>query len=123
MRDNPGRWLIGYGLFLLAMGTAGYLWNPEKAVTALLSGSAFGGLSMLWGWLCLRGSAWSRWAALTTTGLLVVVFCWRATVGWMAVAAGAPEKRVPAILITAMGLASLAMLSRLINRPGRRRPD
>lgn len=120
MRDNLGNWLIRYGLFLVAMGMAGYLSNPAKAVTALISGSVFGGLSILWGWLCRRGVDWARWAALVTTGLLLAVFCWRATASWMAYAGGASAKLVPAILITAMGLASAAMLKHLFDGTVRR---
>ena len=31
-----GKWMMGYGAFLVAMGLAGYLSNPDKAVTALI---------------------------------------------------------------------------------------
>ena len=110
MTTNLGKWMMGYGAFLVAMGLAGYLSNPEKAVTALMSGGLFGSLSILWGWLMHRGWSWSRWAALATTGLLTAVFAWRATVSWTAVAEGHPDKWVAAVLISAMGLASLAML-------------
>ena len=108
-----GKWMMGYGAFLVAMGLAGYLSNPDKAVTALMSGGLFGGLSILWGWLMHAGQCWSRWAALATTGLLTAVFTWRATVSWTAVAEGHPDKWVAALLISAMGLASLAMLGLL----------
>jgi uncharacterized membrane protein (UPF0136 family) len=114
MKTKLSRWLFAYGLFLMAMGVAGYLSNPEKAATALKSGGLFGGLSMLWGWLMSRGIGWSRWAAGATTTLLVIVFAWRATVSWMAFAGGASEKLVAAVLITLMGLASLAMLKLLL---------
>ncbi len=102
--------MIGYGLFLILMGVVGYLSNPEKAATALMSGGTFGALGMLWGWLMSRGVAWSRWAAVATTSLLSVVFAWRASVGWMAFAGGAPEKLPAAILITMIGAASVTML-------------
>jgi len=113
------RWTIAYGLFLIACGVAGYLSNPEKAKTALISGGTFGALSVLWGALMSRGAKWSRWAAFSTSGFLVVVFIWRASVSWLAVADGATEKRVAAILITLMGAASLAICARLLLR---RRP-
>lgn len=48
-----------------------------------------------------------------TTGLLVAVFAWRASVSWLAFAAGDPGKRVAAALIAAVGLASLLMLQLL----------
>lgn len=120
MKTKLGNWMMGYGLFLVAMGVAGYLSNPEKAATALKSGGTFGGLSMLWGWLMARGISWSRWAAGATTALLVLVFAWRASVSWMAFAAGAAEKLVPAVLITLMGIASLAMAAALLKNILRR---
>ena len=114
--------MIAYGLFLIAMGAAGYLSNPEKAATALMSGGTFGVLSMLWGWLMSRGIRWSRWAAFATTTLLVVVFAWRASVSWMAFAGGSTEKLTAAILITLMGTASLVMLGFLLAAIVRRTP-
>jgi len=121
MTTNPmlGRWMMAYGGFLILMGVAGYLSNPEKAQTALISGGLFGGLSMAWGWCLSRGMAWAYWAACVTTTLLLGVFCWRATAGWMAVASGSGDKRVAAMLISCMGLASLAMVALLALR---RRP-
>jgi uncharacterized membrane protein (UPF0136 family) len=122
MKAKLSKWLFAYGLFLMAMGVAGYLSNPEKAATALKSGGIFGGLSLLWGWLMARGIGWSRWAAAATTGLLTVVFAWRASVSWMALVGGASEKLIAAILITLMGLASLAMLALLLSALVRRSP-
>lgn len=122
MKTKPGNWMIGYGLFLIAMGAVGYLSNPEKAATALMSGGTFGSLSILWGWLMTRGIGWSRWAAGATAALLVVVFAWRASVSWMAFAGGATEKLTAAILITLMGAASLLMLAFLLPGPTRRAP-
>ena len=120
MKTKLSRWMIAYGLFLIAMGAAGYWSNPEKAATALMSGGTFGALSMLWGWLLSRGIRWSRWAALATTTLLVVVFAWRASVSWMAFASGSSEKLTAAILITLMGTASLAMAAALLRNVLRR---
>ena len=67
------RWLILYGAFLIFAGVIGYLSNPEKAKTALLSGGIFGGLSILWGVLIVKGFAWSQKAALVTTGFLTLI--------------------------------------------------
>jgi uncharacterized membrane protein (UPF0136 family) len=105
-----GTWMIGYGAFLLLIGVIGYLSNPEKAATALISGGSFGTLSILWGALLRRGKDWARWAALATVGFLTVVFAWRSTASWLAVHEGQAEKLVAAVLITAMGLASIATL-------------
>jgi len=113
MNTKLGKWMMGYGAFLVAMGLVGYLSNPAKATTALFSGGVFGGLSVIWGILLARGQSWSRWAALATTALLTAVFAWRASVSWAAFSEGQPEKWVAATIISAMGLASLFMLALL----------
>jgi len=126
MTRNLGTWMMGYGGLLIVIGVIGYLSNPEKAATALLSGGTFGALSILWGGLLRRGTDWARWGALATTGLLTVVFTWRATVGWLAVQGGQPEKLVAAVLITVMGVASLATIVVLLApaaKVGRDRAD
>jgi uncharacterized membrane protein (UPF0136 family) len=117
MTKNLGTWMVGYGAFLIAMGTIGFLSNPERAATALLSGGTFGALSILLGFLLLRGKEWARWAALATTGFLTFVFAWRATVTWLAVQGGQSEKLVAAVLITAMGVASVLTLYALRAAP------
>ncbi len=116
MKSNPGRWMIVYGLFLIGVGLLGFASNPEKARTALISGGTFGGLSVLWGWLMLRGRWWAYWAACGTAGFLLPIFCWRATVSWQAVAAGDEGKWIAAVLITSMGLATVAIVTLLIAR-------
>lgn len=121
MTPPVGNWMIGYGAFLIAVGIAGYLSNPEKAATAVLSGGTFGTLSIAWGLLLRRGHAWARRGAVATTGLLAVVFTWRASVGWIAVAAGQSEKLVAAALISAMLVASLTTLWVLVTSDGRER--
>lgn len=107
-------YLIFYGMFLIVMGLLGYLSNPEKAKTALMSGGTFGALSILWGVLGARGVRWSRPAAIVTTGLLAVVFAWRASVGWLAVLGGKSEKLFAAVLITTMLGGSALMLLGLL---------
>ena len=47
MKTKPGYWMMGYGLFLISMGLAGYASNPDKAKTALMSGGTFGAFSIL----------------------------------------------------------------------------
>ncbi len=110
MNARTAHYLMAYGGFLMLMGLAGFLSNPEKAKTALMSGGTFGALSILWGVLGARGVRWSLLAAKTTTGLLAVVFVWRASVSWLAVLDGHAEKLVAASLITMMLAASIAML-------------
>lgn len=110
-----GRWFVGFGIFLILCGVAGYLSNPAGAKTALMSGGTFGGLSALWGVLMLRGVAWAKIAARFTTIMLVAAFAWRSVAGWMAFAAGEP-KLFAASLITLMLVASLASLAVLARR-------
>ena len=111
MIDGSSRRLLLYGAFLIVAGFIGYLSNPEKAKTAILSGGTFGGLSILWGVLVARGFAWARTAALATTGLLTAVFTWRAAVGWLAVLDGRSDKIFAAVLISSMLAASVLMLA------------
>ncbi len=110
MNARTAGYLVFYGGFLILMGLAGFLSNPEKAKTALMSGGTFGALSILWGVMGARGARWSLPAAMTTTGLLAAVFVWRASAGWIAVAGGQAEKQFAASLITLMLAASIAML-------------
>ncbi len=105
-----GLWLLGFGAFLIVCGLLGYLSNPEKAKTALISGGSFGLLSMGWGlWLRLSGARAAWWAATVTTFLLLGAFSWRATASWQAHLSGEP-KLIAAVLITAMWIGSLATL-------------
>ncbi|MFM8790633.1 MAG: hypothetical protein ACKOEI_12445 [Chthoniobacterales bacterium] len=110
-----GRWFVGFGIFLILCGVAGYLSNPAGAKTALISGGTFGALSALWGFLMLRGFAWAKVAAWVSTLVLVAAFTWRSVVGWMAYAAGEP-KLFAASLITLMLIASVASLAVLLRR-------
>ena len=107
------KWLIGYGVFLFLCGLAGYLSNPVAAKTALMSGSVFGGLSILWGVILGKGLGFAKWAALATTLMLCAVFSWRAVVSWQKVMDGEP-KAFAASLITLMLIGSLATVGRLV---------
>ncbi len=82
MNTKTAGYLILYGGFLIVMGLVGYLSNPEKAKTALMSGGTFGSLLILWGVLGARGVRWSLPASIVTTGFLTLVFAWRASMGW-----------------------------------------
>jgi uncharacterized membrane protein (UPF0136 family) len=112
-----GRWFVGFGIFLVVCGIAGFLSNPAGAKTALLSGGMFGGLSALWGVLMLRGFGWARVAAWVSTLVLVAAFAWRAIAGWMAYAAGDP-KLFAAALITLMLVGALASVMVLARKAG-----
>ena len=117
MNSKTAGYLIVYGGFLVLMGLLGYLSNPEKAKTALMAGGSFGALSIIWGVLGARGVRWSLPAAIVTTGLLALVFVWRASVGWLAVMDGKPEKLFAAVLITAMLAGSALILPALFRSP------
>lgn len=108
--NAPDSRMILYGSFLILCGAAGFLSNPEKAKTALLSGGTFGGLSILWGILIAKGFGWSRIAALISTALLTAAFVWRAAAGWFAVLGGRTDKIFAASLISLMLAASAAVL-------------
>ena len=114
MNTKTAGYLILYGAFLIVMGLLGYLSNPEKAKTALMSGGTFGALSLVWGVLGARGVRWTLPAAVVTTGLLALVLVWRASVGWLAVIDGNREKLFAASLITLMLAASVLMLLGLL---------
>ncbi len=107
------KWLIGYGVFLFLCGLIGYLSNPAAAKTALISGSAFGGLAVVWGLLLGKGFGFAKWAALVTTLLLCGVFTWRSIASWQKVMDGEP-KVFAASLISLMLLGSLATVTRLV---------
>jgi uncharacterized membrane protein (UPF0136 family) len=111
--------LFAYGAFLILCGVTGYLSNPEKAKTALLSGGTFGALNFGFAWLALREWRPSVAAALCTAVFLGCVFTWRTTVSWMAFAEGQSEKLVAASIITAMLVATLALVAFLLRMRGR----
>lgn len=108
----PGhaRWIIAYGCFLIAVGLAGYLSNPEKAITALVSGGTFGLISIGLGLAAAWGKSWARPATLGVTGFLSLIFFWRSTVSWMAALGEEPDKKLAAILISLMLLASVSLI-------------
>jgi uncharacterized membrane protein (UPF0136 family) len=111
------RWLIGFGIFLILCGLAGYASNPQAAKTALISGSLFGGLSILWGVLLGKGIAFAKWAALAMTAFLCIIFGWRSIASWQKVMDGEP-KTFAATLITLMLVGALATVAKLLG--GRR---
>ncbi|HKK18738.1 MAG TPA: hypothetical protein VJ952_08660 [Opitutales bacterium] len=113
-RSFIGRWYIGFGLFLILCGIAGFVSNPAAAKTALMSGGTFGLLSASWGIWMLKGGRLSVFIlSLLTTLMLCGAFAWRSVVSWQAVGDGEP-KVFAASLITAMLLASILSLLQLL---------
>lgn len=102
--------LAGYGAFLIVVGLLGFLSNPEKAKTALMSGGTFGLLNIALGFLSHRGWRPAGKIAFGVAVFLGLIFTWRATVSWMAVAGGASEKLTAAILISAMLMATITLI-------------
>ena len=113
-RNKIGRGYVGFGVFLIACGIAGYASNPAAAKTALISGGTFGTLSAFWGFWILKGG---RLSALLAAGLptlmLGVAFTWRSVVSWQAYSEGKP-KLFAATLITGMLFASISSLVQLL---------
>ena len=112
--EQAGRILAVYGIFLILVGLLGYLSNPEKAKTALMSGSTFGLLNIALSSLAHRGWRRAVPVALGFAFFLGLVFTWRSIVTWMAFAGGHPEKLTAAALITAMLVATVALSACLI---------
>ena len=113
-KEKIGRWYVGYGIFLIVCGFAGYASNPVAAKTALMSGGAFGTLSALWGfWILKGGRLLVLLAAGLTTLLLCAAFTWRSVVSWQAYSEGEP-KLFAAALITGMLFASISSLVKLL---------
>lgn len=110
MHNKLSKVLIFYGIFLILAGTAGFLSNPEKAKTALMSGGTFGTLSIVWGVLGARQVAWALKAGFITTCFLSFTFAWRAAVTWKAYLVGNPDKLFSAVLISSMLAASAVVI-------------
>jgi len=111
---NIGRALAGYGAFLILIGLIGYLSNPEKAKTALISGGTFGLLNIALAWLAFRGQKRAVPIAIGVAVFLGAVFSWRTTVTWLAYAEGNPDKLTAAALISAMLVATICVAAFLI---------
>jgi hypothetical protein len=110
-----GQWYIGFGIFLILCGLAGYASNPEAARSALISGATFGILSALWGfWLLKGGQLIAFIAAALTTLMLCAAFSWRSIVSWQAYLGGESSKLFAACLISAMLIGSMLSLIKLI---------
>jgi len=117
---STSRVLAGYGAFLILIGLLGYLSNPEKAKTALMSGGTFGLLNIGLGLLASRGWRPAVPIALSVAALLAIVFSWRSTVTWMTYADGNSNKLVAALLISSMLVATVLVVGYLVRTLRRR---
>lgn len=91
-----------FGVFIVLLGLIGYLTHPDKSNMPLILGGVSGALLVLCGILGARRTRGSKLAALLTTALLGAACVWRASVGWLAVAHGQPEKAFASVIITLM---------------------
>lgn len=113
---KSGTILVSYGLFLILAGLAGFLSNPEKAKTALMSGGTFGLIQIVVGTIALKGWKPARKIGIGVCGFLALTFTWRSIVSWMAVAGGNSEKLFAASLISSMLAASIVAIILLIKQ-------
>lgn len=104
--------LLYYGLLLIILGFIGFLSNPAKAKTALVTGGIFGSISILWSFLC-RKNNWSIYAAFITTLLILLATASRAFISWKNVLNDQTDKVLAATLITIMSIASLYLMPTL----------
>ena len=109
--------LAAYGIFLIALGVAGYLNNPGGAKTALLSGGVFGGIHLVWAYLWKRHPGPVRTGALVSLLVVLGASTWRGYVAWTAFLEGDPSKQFVAFLLTAMWLGTARLLVRLLTLP------
>ena len=115
--------MICYGAFLIVAGLLGYLSNPEKAKTALISGGLFGSLGIGLGLAAMRGWRRSLPISLGMTSFLAVIFSWRGIASWMAYFGGDPGKLTAAVLISAMLLATVSVVALLSRHWSRSTPQ
>eukprot|EP01112_Ceratiomyxa_fruticulosa_P003918 TRINITY_DN1423_c0_g1_i1.p1 TRINITY_DN1423_c0_g1~~TRINITY_DN1423_c0_g1_i1.p1 ORF type:complete len:129 (+),score=6.94 TRINITY_DN1423_c0_g1_i1:39-425(+) len=109
--------LAYYAVFIAVMGIIGFLTNPAKAKSALISGLVSGGLCLVWSYLISNGSSntskWGCIAGFVSCLVLGFVFAWRAFLAWNSYLSGQEEKLVPAVLTSVMSLASAVTLPSL----------
>lgn len=109
--------LGAYGIFLIALGVAGYLNNPAGAKTALISGGTFGTIHLVWAFLWKRRPGLVRVGALVSLLVVLAASSWRGYVSWTAYLEGEASKQFVAFLLTAMWLGTARILLRLLTLP------
>jgi len=106
-----------HGALLLLVGVAGYVWNPSKAISALIAGALTGGINMFLYVMANNGASWAAKASLNLNFFFLALFGWRAYGAWNGYAKGNEDKLVPAALITLMFLSTLVVLPTLLRGP------
>ncbi|MGE9289982.1 MAG: hypothetical protein ACQKBT_03265 [Puniceicoccales bacterium] len=109
--------LLAYGVFLIAIGAAGYANNPEKAKTALIFAGTFGAVHLLWSFLWNRKPEFARYAVAISLILVLFASTWRTWIAWQAFLDGDPSKKFVAFLLTAMALGTLRVFLRFVSLP------
>ena len=109
--------LLAYGVFLIAIGIAGFANDSEKAMTALFVGVVFGGIHLLWSYLWRRKQQIAKRGAWVTLLIVLVVSSWGAWISWQAYFDGDSGKRFSALLVTAMLLGTARVLLRFVTLP------
>lgn len=71
-----------YGLLLIICGVVGYLYHPETAITALISGGSSGFLSLILSWQLKLKAAWAYPASITAAGVFILLYGQRAVKSW-----------------------------------------
>jgi len=114
MSKSASTWIKFYGIYLIVAGFAGWLSNPEKAQTALISGGTFGALSVLLGFIAASGRRWAYGVMVFLAAMLGTVFTIRSFISWRAYLAGDEGKLFAACLITSMLVATLVLLPKVV---------
>lgn len=71
--------LTFYGVFLILCGIVSVIFIGMKAKTALASGGISGAVALLMAWMISQNINSGRIGGIILTGLLFIVFSWRAT--------------------------------------------
>lgn len=109
------RFLIAYGIFLLASGIAGFEITHEQSTSSLVNGIVGGALMLILSVMYRQRRLYALPAAIGATGIFLLTFVWRAVVQWTIVI-GDPSHALIAVLLSAMASVSLFMLITLLSQ-------
>lgn len=107
MLTRLGNYTIIYGIILFLCGLFGYISNPTKAITALITGIAFGGIFSFLGFFLRRKKEWALDAILLLLICSLGVFIWRTYLNWFSVMTQGSDKLLAAILTSWMSIATI----------------